>query len=75
LKNFYLNIKGLGCSAIKCPAFLLKHPSERLFAVFPLLLKPFLNHRERCILKNLEGCEAKLDEGIDKFYKLREKFL
>ena len=74
-KNLYLNIKTFGLKEFLNHAWLLRHPRERLFVVFPLLLQSQLSLKESLIASRLEGCTQNFDHCVNTFYQLREKYL
>ena len=74
-RNFIVNVKEFGIEALKSPRWLLRHPRERLFAVFPILLKSKITEWEADLIHILEGCEGRLNNGITKFYSLRNFYL
>jgi predicted nucleotidyltransferase len=74
-RNVMLNFKAFGLKTLCSPRWLLKHPRERLFAVFPILLKKSISVQESHLINRLEGCAGKLDDGILKFYNLRNCYL
>jgi len=75
LRNILTNFREFGISAFKAPSWLLRHPRERLFAVFPILLKNRITEWEESLIHDLEGCEGELNAGIAKFYNLRNFYL
>jgi hypothetical protein len=70
-----MNLKEFGWQLRQTPRWLLKHPRERLFVVYPLLLKTKLSLNETKLITLLEACDDKPESGITKFYNLRNCYL
>ncbi|WDE98552.1 hypothetical protein PQO03_11950 [Lentisphaera profundi] len=75
IKNVYLNIRGFGLSELLNTHWLGRHPRERLFTIFPLLFKTQLSVSECRLVSRLEGCTHNVENCLQTFYQLREKYL
>jgi predicted nucleotidyltransferase len=75
LRHFYLNLRGFGLSNLDNMNWLGRHPRERLFAIFPLLIKSQLSFNESRLVSRLQACDQNQDICQQKFYQLREKYL
>jgi hypothetical protein len=75
LRHLYLNFRGFGFSNFEDLNWCKKHPRERLFTIFPLLIKQKLSFKECVLVSRVQGCDQNQEKCQQKFYQLREMYL